>query len=289
MNDSHPTPEPFAGLPVEDLTLPPADSMWLRYSWNGVGRTGLLRGNLAIVLRDFPLDTAWSDIAALDNGRVAFYSVNNFMVTIGEVTTEGRYVDVANHPRAESAHRMLAVYPDMLLFVLVRSGTHGYVSLATTGRVGADGSYTRLSEPLLWDVWTHIVGVGNGVILAYNRDTRLATTGRFSGDGGYSDLQNHPGFDDWTGIHAMTDGTLLFYNTTTGAAATGRIAADGGFTNLHSGSIGPARGLVTTRDNQLLIDRGADTLVTRLDTGGWFTDTRIVNGLIRPLPTLFVR
>lgn len=284
---TRPTPEQFVGLPVEELTLPPGESMWLRYSQTA-GRTGLLRGNLAIVLRDFPLDAGWFSIVALGQGRVAFYRGSDLMLTIGEVAPDGSYADVANQPRVEAAHRMLAVYPDMLLFVLTQSGPQGYVSLVTTGRVGANGSYTRLSEPLLWDFWSHIVAVGNGVILAYDRSTRLATTGRFTGDGGYSDLRNHSGFDDWTGIHAMTDGTLLFYNTTTGAAATGRIEPDGAFTNLQSGTIGPGLGLLATRDNQLVIQRTADTLLTRLSTG-WFTDTRIVNGQITPLPQLFVR
>lgn len=280
-------PEPFAGSAVTELPPPPGESMWLQYA-QAAGRTGLLRDNLAIVLRDFPLDAVWFSIAALSEGRAAFYRGSDLMLTIGEIALDGSYVDVANHPGAESAHQMLAVYPDMLLFVLTQSGPNGYVDLVTVGRVGADGSYTRLGEPRLWDFWTHIVAAGDGVVLVYNQYTRLATTGRFTADGGYSDLQNHADFDDWTGIHAMSDGTLLFYNATTGAAATGRIEPDGAFTNLQSGMIGPGLGLLPTRDNQLLVQRSADTLITRLNTG-WFTDTRIVNGLIRPLPWLFVR
>ncbi len=289
---AHPVPDDLVtALLTPAEAAAPGQATWLRYNFStGATRTGSLTDNgIAVVLRDFPLDPAWSHLLALGGGRVAAYKHQTGILTIGEVAVDGTYADVRDNPEAETAHNMLVVFPDMLLFYLVTSDSHGYRGLGTTGRIAANGAYTRLSEPILLDFWTHIVPVQDGLVLFYNSYSRLAAVGRFTGDGGFADLRTHPGFDPWTHIFAATDGTLLFYNVTTGMAASGRVEADGGFTNLRSQALLPGMSFLPTRDGRVLIARPADTLVARFPVDGWFFDARIVNGLILPVPTLFVR
>lgn len=281
--------DPFADLMVTQ-NLAADDAMWLRYDYTtGAVRTGALTADgIAIVLRDIPFDRGWSHLLALGDARIAAYSQPTGLLTVGEVGADGRYADVRDNPAAETAHTVVTVLPNTLMFYLVRSTPQGYAGTAVVGRIASNGAYSRLSEPYLFDFWTHIVPVQDGLVLFYNAYSRMAATGRVTGDGGFADLQNHPGFDEWTGITAMSDGTLLFYNSLTGAAASGRVSPDGGFVNLHSHPLSPGMSFRATRDGRVLISRPADTLVARF-TDGWFSDTRIVNGLILPMPTLFVR
>jgi hypothetical protein len=284
-------PDPFVDLMAEPTEARPEDAVWLRYSYAGGGRTGVLHlDGTTTVLRDIGLDPLWFHVLALGNGRVAFYNNNSRLLTIGEVGADGGYADLRNNADVDMGHQVVRVFDDMLLSYTVRGGgTSPYRGTAVTGRVGTDGRYTVLSEPLLWDFWTHIVSVNDGLILFYNSYSRLATTGRVTGDGGYADLQNHPGFDPWTQIAAASDGTVLFYNTITGAAASGRVEADGGFTNLHSATLGPGWSFLPTRDGRMLVFRVSDTLVASFGASGWFSDARIVHGPILPRPRLFVR
>lgn len=283
-------PDPFADLMAAELTLPPSPAIWLRYNYSsGAARTGLLTPDgLAVVLRDHTFDPFWSSIAALGNGRVAFFNTSTSLLTIGEVDVLGGFSDVANTSDAESAHNLRVVNTDTVLFSLSIDG--GTKLQATTGRIEPDGSYRRLREPFLLDFWTHIVATTDGLALFYNQYTGLAATGRFGVDGGFTDLGTFPGFDPWTQIHAAADGTLLFYNTTTGAAASGRVESNGNFVNLFSAFLGPAIGFLPTLDGRMLVFRGADTLVANFGgPSGWFSGTRIINGLITPKPELFVR
>lgn len=284
-------PDPFADLMAEPTEAGPGDAVWLRYSYaGGGGRTGVLRPDgTATVLRDVGLDPLWFHVVALGNGRVAFYKPNSQLLTIGEVGADGGYADLRNNADVDMGHQLVRVFDDILLSYLVHATGSGYRGTAVTGRVRADGSYTVLSEPLLWDFWTHILSINDGLVLFYNSYSRLAATGRVTGDGGYADLQNHPGFDPWTHIVAASDGTLLFYNTNTGAAASGRVKADGGFTNLHSAFLGTGWSFLPTRDGRMLVFRVSDTLVASFGASGWFSDARIVHGPILPPPQLFVR
>jgi hypothetical protein len=282
--------DPFADLMAEPAEASPGDAVWLRYSYAGGGRTGVLRPDgTTTVLRDVGLDPLWFHVLALGNGRVAFYNNTSRLLTIGEVGADGGYADLRNNAGVDLGHQVVRVFDDMLLSYLVQATGGGYRGTAVTGRVRADGSYTVLSEPLRWDFWTNIVPVNDGLVLFYNFYSRLAATGRVTGDGGYADLQNHPGFDHWTHIVAASDGTLLFYNTTTGAAASGRVETDGGFTNLHSASLGTGWSFLPTRDGRMLVFRVSDTLVASFGASGWFSDARIVHGPILPPPQLFVR
>jgi hypothetical protein len=284
-------PDPFADLMAAPTEASPEDAVWLRYSQaGGGGRTGVLRPDgTASVLRDVGLDPLWFHVVALGNGRVAFYNRNSRLLTIGEVGADGGYADLKNNADVDMSHQLVRVFDDMLLSYLVRATGSGYRGTAVTGRVRADGSYTVLSEPLLWDFWTHIVSVNDGLVLFYNYYSRLAATGRVTGDGGYADLQNHSGFDPWTHIVAASDGTVLFYASNTGAAASGRVEANGGFTNLHSATFGTGWSFLPTRDGRMLVFRVSDTLVASFGASGWFSDARIVNGPILPPPQLFVR
>lgn len=283
--------DPFADLMAQPAVIAAGESIWLRYSYaTGQARTGTLTADgIAIVLRDFPLDPAWSSVAALGGGRVAFLNHTTRMLTIGEVGLDGTFSDAKNNEHVDLAHTMIAVFDDLLLFYLVEYTESGYRGSAFTGRVSADGSFTRLSEPYQWDFWTHIVPVGDGLVFFYNSYSHLAATGRVTGDGGFADLQTFPGFDPWIRIVAGADQTLLFYNAITGAAASGRVEADGSFVNLTSAFLGPGLRLVATRDGRIVIFRLSDVLVARFPVNGWFFDARRVNGLITPPPELFVR
>lgn len=289
---AHPVPDDLlATLLTPAEAAAPGQAMWLRYNFGtGATRTGTLTDNgIAVVLRDFPLDREWSHLLGLGEGRLAAYNHQTRMLTVGEVRVDGTYADLRDNPQAELAHSVMAVFPDMLLFYLVTSGPGGYRGLGVTGRIAASGAYTRLSEPIPLDFWTNIVPVQDGLVLFYNSYSRLAAVGRVTGDGGFADLRTHPGFDPWTHIIAAADGTLLFYNRTTGMAASGRVEADGAFTNLRSQALLPGMSFLPTRDGRMLIARPGDTLVTRFPVDGWFFDARLVNGLILPVPTLFVR
>lgn len=283
--------DPFADLLAEPVAIAPDDAMWLRYDYStGQARTGTLTADgIAIVLRDFPLDPAWFQLVAIGNGRVAFLNNNTRMLTIGGVGLDGSFADVRNNEQVDLAHHMVAVFDDLLLFYLVGSDANSYLGTAFTGRVSADGTFTRLSESYLWDFWTSIVAVGDGLVFLYNAYSRVAATGRVTGDGGFAGLQTFPGFDPWTRIVAGADHTLLFYNNFTGDAASGRVSDDGSFVTLGSAFIGVGLRLLPTRDGRMLIFRPGDVLVARFPVNGWFFDARRVNGLITPPPELFVR
>lgn len=282
-------PDPFTDLMAADLTLPPDQSMWLSYnSGTGAARTGLLTQDaLSVVLRDTILDTLWTRIVALGNGRVAFFNVATSLLTVGAVDALGAYGDLRNTADAEQAHNLVVVNTDTVFFTIAIDG--GARSRGTSGRINPDGTYQRLQEPFLLDFWTHIVPTADGLVLFYHRDTRLAATGRFGTDGVFTDLGTFPGFDDWTHIHAGADGTLLFYNTTTGAAASGRVEPNGTFVNLFSAFLGQANSFVPTRDGRIVVFRASGALAARFGgPGGWFSDARTINGLM-PRPELFVR
>ena len=285
-------PDPFADLMAEPAAVAPGQAMWLRYNYgSGQARTGTLTPEgVAIMLRDFPLDPQWFQLVALGNGRVAFLNNVTRMLTVGDVGLDGTFADVANNQQVDLAHQLVAVHDDMLLSYLVRATAGGYRGTAVTGRVAANGTYTRLSEPLLFDFWTHIVPVNDGLVLFFNTYSRLAATGRVTGDGGFADVGTFPDFDAWTHIHAASDGTLLFYNINTGAAASGRVRPDGTFVNLHSAFLGTGVSFLPTRDGRMVVFRQSDTLVAGFGgINGWFFDARTVNGLITPRPELFVR
>lgn len=179
------------GPPVEAAVT---DGQWLVYDPAGRTRTGTLTAEgVVFAQRHFTLDQLWGDHVALGDGRMAFQ--RGELLTVGEVRPDGSWADLRDNHQAPLTHRIVAVAPDMLISYLVRSGPQGYVGVAIIGRIGADGAWTQLSEPYLWDFWTHIVPVQDGLVLFYNSYTRLAATGRVTGDGGFADLRNHPGFD----------------------------------------------------------------------------------------------
>lgn len=288
-------PTALAALSAAGVTAAPpleaavTDAQWLVYASSGVTRTGTL-GPLgaAIPQQTFGLDQEWFNVVPLGGGRVAFQRGD--LLTVGEVRPDGSCVDVRDNHQVPINHSLVAVGADMVISYLVQTGPHGYVGRAIIGRIRPDGAYVQLSESHLWDFWTHIVPVQDGLVLFYNAETRLAATGRVTPDGGFADLQNHPGFDPWTHVLPAADGTLFFFHKPSGAAATGRVEADGGFTNLRSGTpfLG-GWGFTPTRDGRMLIapPQGGQ-LVARFPVDGWLADARPVAGQI-PAGAVFVR
>ncbi len=275
---------------AEPWALAPGDGQWLSYGPSGVTSTGALATNGALVPQQtFQLDTGWHQHVALGDGRMAFQRGD--LLTVGEVRTDGSWVDHRDNHQVPLAHTLVVVAPDLLVSYLVRSGPQGYVGVAVIGRIRPDGAYVQLSEQHLWDFWTHIVPVQDGLVLFYNAYSRLAATGRVTPDGGFADVRNHPGFDPWTQITAALDGTLFFYDRASGAAATGRVEDDGGFTNLRSGVpfLGPWS-FTPTRDGRMFIRTPQGTaLVARFPVDGWLLDARPAFGTLTPGPGIFVR
>lgn len=284
--------DPLADLMAAPRPAVAGDALFLQYSSAGSGRTGVIRADAsALVLRDFGLDPGWFHVVALGGGRIAFQSHQlSSLLTVGEIGPDGAYADVRNNTGVAFPHQLLRVFDDTLLSYTVRSAPGGvYAGTAVVGRIGMDGRYTVISEPLLWDFWTHIVPAGNdGRVLFYNGYSRMAAAGRFTGDGGYADLQNHPGFDPWTQIVASSDGTLFFYDSSSGNAASGRIEPDGSFTNLHSAFMGLGRRFQPTMDGRMLVFRSADVVIASFGgPTGWFSDARIVHLPTAPPGKLF--
>lgn len=217
-------PTALAALSAAGVTAAPpleaavTDAQWLVYASSGVTRTGTL-GPLgaAIPQQTFGLDREWFNVVPLGGGRVAFQRGD--LLTVGEVRPDGSCVDVRDNHQVPINHSLVAVGADMVISYLVQTGPHGYVGRAIIGRIRPDGAYVQLSESHLWDFWTHIVPVQDGLVLFYNAETRLAATGRVTPDGGFADLQNHPGFDPWTHVLPAADGTLFFFHKPSGAAA----------------------------------------------------------------------
>lgn len=289
--DVRPT-DPLADVLVAPLPAAPGDALFMVYASAGGGRTGVIRADAsALVLRDVGFDAGWIHVVALGRGRVAFQSNLSPFFAVGEIGPDGTYADVHNNTGVAFPHQLVRVFDDTLLSYTVRSAPGGvYAGTAVVGRVGTDGRYTVISEPLLWDFWTHIVPVGNGNVLFYNGYSRMAAGGRFTGDGGYADLQNYVGFDPWTQIVASSDGTLLFYDSSSGNAASGRIEPDGSFANLHSAFMGFGRWFQPTMDGRMLVFRSNDVLIASFGgPNGWFSDARLVHLPANPPGKIFGR
>src|SRR5215472_16515549 len=105
-----------------------------------------------------------------------------------------------------------------------------------TGSVAPDGTFANLQffgAPL----WTHIAGLGNGLVLSYDANTGSAKTAFVDTDGTFTILLSYFPFAHWTHIAGLGNGLVLFYDADTGSAETGSVDTDGIFTNLQVFSI----------------------------------------------------
>ncbi|WP_139230877.1 hypothetical protein [Microbacterium sp. cf046] len=266
------------------------EDLWLAYDRNtGAATTGhLTPDGTAHPLTQFQLDPTWEFILPTTGGVNIFFRLSQDQVSTGVFGADGRFTDLVTSPLGGFFHRVTVLPAGLVMWNRTVSENGEYRSVSVIGRVHADGRHEVISEQLLLDFWTHIVHVGEGLLLFYNSRTRLAATGLVTGDGGFRDLGQSFEFDTWTTILSAGDGNVLFYNTATGDSATGRVDADGGYTDLHSQFLGPM-GFVTTTRGGFVIIRSADTLAAHLDERGVFSDTVIVRGLPTERRIVFVR
>ncbi|MBM7504679.1 hypothetical protein ACFPER_16645 [Agromyces aurantiacus] len=266
------------------------EELWLSYdSASGASTTGRLAPDGTVSkLRDFPLDPSWNLILPADDGMTLFYRGSDDHVSTGRFGPDGSFTDLVTSSLGIPFHRVTVLSNGFVMWNTTVSEHGEYRSASAIGRVFDDGRHEFISERFPLDFWTHIVHVGENRILFYNAQAGLAATGVVTGDGGYHDFGNSFHFDPWTQIESVGDGKVLFYNYETGLFASGAVSADGGFVDLFSEQVGSVSFLPTSRGRYVLF-RSADTLATRLDDGGVFTDTVVVRGLPEGRRTAFVR
>lgn len=277
-----------ATSPIEAAT---GGGLWMAYTHTtGEAQTGRLHPDGSVTpLRSFPLDPLWSFIRPVGDGLTAFFSTGpGTTVSTGRFDSDGGFADLATTALGSAFHSVTALTEGRLLWNRVVHDGGVQRSVSVVGRIRPDGGHEFVSEPFLLDFWTHIVHVGSDRILFYNVHTGLAATGGVTPQGAFVDLGRSFHFDPWTTVLSTGDGKVLFHNASSGLLATGRVLDDGTFIDLHTQFVGTVR-LTATNDDRYVIFRGADTLVSRLDEGGVFQDTRIVRGLPSEPQLVFVR
>lgn len=223
------------------------------------------------------------------NGITLFHSLTTGgQVSSGVFADDGTFTDLATMSLGAFYYRMVVLNAGLVLWTRSVPEHGQYRLIAVIGRVFPDGRHEIVSEQYLLDFWTHIVHVGDGLVLFYNSGSGAAATGRVTAQGAFVDLGQSFQFDPWTTIASTGDGKVLFHNSADGLLATGRVLDDGSFIDLHTQFVGQMGFIPTTRGRYVIV-RTADILVSRLDEGGVFRDTVIVHGLPRQRQILFVR
>lgn len=99
---------------------------------------------------------------------------------------------------------------------------NGNTGTADTGFVDTNGNFTDLNVYTTVGDWTHIVGLGGGLVLFYN-SVGFARTYFVDTNGNFTPLKFYTGFAPWTHVVGLGGGLVLFYNEFTGVAETGSV------------------------------------------------------------------